>query len=215
MPPAHTATYYARLSGSCINAQISILTPKKLHLSRCSCPRVCVCVRACDEITCASQSARAHMIYGDQSQEGFLLRDYFCCDTNEPRLQPHCRPITTGEEAARLLRSNNQTVFVVFTPCPNVHLHVHPRGVGGEKVAHMENVDRRAIVCLPCRRLSALLIYRCCIVLPGSFTRLHLSLHQYATYACVRLGPRREGFVTGGGGGGVGGGGTRRRGKGR
>lgn len=34
------------------------------------------------------------MIYGDQSQEGFLLRDYFCCDTNELRLQIHCRPIT-------------------------------------------------------------------------------------------------------------------------
>lgn len=81
------------------------------------------------------------MIYGDQSQEGFLLRDYFCGDTNEPRLQSRCRPITSeGEEAASLLRSNNQDSFVVFAPCPN--LRVAP------EVAHVENMARRAIVCL-------------------------------------------------------------------
>lgn len=135
------------------------------------------------------------MIYGDQSQEGFLLRDYFCCDTNELRLQTHCRPITLEKRlrayyaqiisrlfSSALLRST----FGVFTPCPNVYSHVHGvcctrkrRRAGGLLSAPPP----------PPPPLSALLIYHCCIVLPGSFTQLYLSVHQYATYACVRLRP--------------------------
>lgn len=50
-------------------------------------------------------------MYGDKSQEGFLLRDYFCCDTNELRLQIHCRPITLEKRHACLLHSDNQQVL--------------------------------------------------------------------------------------------------------
>lgn len=54
------------------------------------------------------------MIYGDQSQEGFLQRDYFCCDTNELRLQIHCRPITPEK---RLLAYYTQIISEFYPPC--------------------------------------------------------------------------------------------------
>lgn len=74
------------------------------------------------------------MIYGDQSQEGFLLRDYFCCDTNELRLQIHCRPITLEK---RLLAYYAQIISRFYPPCyslqhlillcANVYFRAHMR----------------------------------------------------------------------------------------
>lgn len=144
------ATYYARLSGSCINAQICIITPK-LHLSR---ARVRTCVRACarERKSFMHLSVCTWMIYGDQSQEGFLLRDYFCCDTNELRLQTHCRPITLEKRLrayyaqiiSRLFSSTLlRSTFGVFTPCPNVYSHVH----GVCCTRKRRRAGGRAIVC--------------------------------------------------------------------
>lgn len=63
------------------------------------------------------------MIYGDQSQEGFLLRDYFCCDTNELRLQIHCRPITLEK---RLLAYYSQIISGFYPPCySSSYTHEH------------------------------------------------------------------------------------------
>lgn len=62
------------------------------------------------------------MIYGDQSQEGFLLRDYFCCDTNELRLQIRCRPITLEK---RLLAYYAQIISEFYPPCYSLqHLNL-------------------------------------------------------------------------------------------
>lgn len=63
------------------------------------------------------------MIYGDQSQEGFLLRDYFCCDTNELRLQIHCRPITPEK---RLLAYYTRIISGFYPPCySSCYTHEH------------------------------------------------------------------------------------------
>lgn len=137
------------------------------------------------------------MIYGDQSQEGFLLRDYFCCDTNELRLQTHCRPITPEKRLRAYYAQIIRRLFF-FSPSSAPRLESLPRVqmyilLCTGCVAH-GNVGGRARLLSatpppPPLLLSALLIYRCCIVLPGSFTQLYLSVHQYATYACVRLRP--------------------------
>lgn len=133
------------------------------------------------------------MIYGDQSQEGFLLRDYFCCDTNELRLQIHCRPITLEK---RLLAYYAQIISEFYPPCYSLqHLillcaNVYFRAHMHVFVCPAFQMDSGLLSVKPCRPqwgAPGLLIYHCCIVLPEFFTQLYLLVRQYATYACVRL----------------------------
>lgn len=143
------------------------------------------------------------MIYGDQSQEGILLRDYFCCDTNELRLQIHCRPITLEK---RLLAYYTQIISRLYPPCSSscyTHEHLILFSPGCERqeccsyisYVHIYKCARvglcvcvstlplcrsdgqRAIVCdaaLSILGSSSLLIYHSCIVLPELSTRLYL-----------------------------------------
>lgn len=127
------------------------------------------------------------MIYGDQSQEGFLLRDYFCCDTNELRLQIHCRPITPEK---RLLAYYTRIISGFYPPCyGSCYTHEHLIFPGCAWLTHSYShicvsislcvhilqtccSDRqRAIVCdavLSTSWSSSLLIYHFCILCHSS-----------------------------------------------
>lgn len=160
------------------------------------------------------------MIYGDQSQEGILLRDYFCCDTNELRLQIHCRPITLEK---RLLAYYTQIISGFYPPCySSCYTHEHLisarcawQGCCSYISKHIYiyicgcilppcySDGQWAIVCdavLSILGSSSLLIYHSCIVLPELSTRLYLWCTNMPPLHVSDCGwARHEGFVTGGG----------------
>lgn len=152
------------------------------------------------------------MIYGDQSQEGFLLRDYFCCDTNELRLQIHCRPITLEK---RLLAYYTQIISGFYPPCYSscyTREHLIFARPARLRAAFIFQYTPYACVCvclsvhvyiteLLLRRTAGYCLW-CCAVYTGELKLVDLSLlhcvagaphsivslvHQYATSACVTL----------------------------
>lgn len=150
----------------------------------------------CERITHASLCMC--MIYGDQSQEGILLRDYFCCDTNELRLQIHCRPITLEK---RLLAYYTQIISEFYPPC-----YVPEHLIFADTCIY-RNLYMCVYACMwlyyhPAIQMdSRLLSLMLCRLYWGAPALLDLSLlhcvarvrhsavssvHQYATSACVR-----------------------------